>query len=248
MSDDLAQRMRTEWNERATLDPYHHVLNRKGIGEWNPADFYATGGENWRLFVAPFCAAQEIDPTGMTCLEIGCGAGRETVFLARQFANVIALDVSDAMIEQARQHVTADNVRFVRGSGVNLDVVENVSVDFVYSFIVFQHIPDPEIQYAYLRDVARVLKPGGWFMIHLYGDEDGYAVRLAKWRERVEAHDLRGWSEAAWRELENNRFETSMQTAVNGNKTLAVLSEAGLEVVLNQNPGTAVWLLGGYKA
>lgn len=243
---NLSDRMRNEWNERATIDPLHHVLNRKKIGEWNEADFYATGDENAVKFLEPFSAAQGLDFSTMRALEIGCGAGRETDELAARFMHVTALDVSDEMLNVARQHVTAQNVLFARGNGVNLNVVPDDSVNFVYSFIVFQHIPDVEVQYTYMREIARVLRPGGWFLIHLYADETGYAQKLAAWRERAETGDLKNWDESARRELDGNRFETSMQTAVNVDKTLAVLADAGLTVVFDQGRDTAAWLVGGH--
>jgi len=49
------------------------------------------------------------------------------------------------------------------------------------------------------------------------------------------------------RELEGNRFETSMQTAVNVDQALGALYDAGLDVVLSENPGTTYWLVGGRK-
>ncbi|MCC6361855.1 MAG: methyltransferase domain-containing protein [Phycisphaerales bacterium] len=244
---NLADRMRREWNERAQLDPMHHVLNRKGLGEWAREDFLATGDENARLYLDPFCADQGIQGARRVCLEIGCGAGRETDALAARFGRVIALDVSDDMLAVARANVTAENVTFVRGSGVDLDVVDSASAGFAYSMIVFQHIPDPEIQYTYLREVGRVLRRSGGFLLHLYADEAAYVARRAKWQARADAGELRGWSEAARRELEGNRFETSMQTAVNVGRALAVLEEVGLDVTLSRNPGTAYWLVGGRR-
>ena len=47
------------------------------------------------------------DPRGGVCVEVGCGPGRMTGALAERFDRVVALDVSPAMLEQARAHVTA---------------------------------------------------------------------------------------------------------------------------------------------
>ena len=51
------------------------------------------------------------------CVEVGCGPGRMTGALAERFDRVVALDVSPAMLEQARANVTAPNVEFVAVSG-----------------------------------------------------------------------------------------------------------------------------------
>lgn len=243
----LAIQMRRDWDERARLDPMHYVLNRKELGKWTREEFLATGEDNANRYLDPFCVGQGVLTARRVCLEIGCGAGRETTALAKRFAKVIALDVSDEMLAVARQNVTAENVEFVLGSGVDLGVIRSASVGFVYSMITFQHIPDAEVQYTYLREIGRVLRSGGWFLVHLYADEAQHADRLANWRERAESGELRGWSEAALRELEDNRYLTSMQTAVSVDRTLATLSDAGLEVVLSQNPGTDSWLVGGHK-
>jgi len=114
--------------------------------------------------------------------------------------------------------------------------------------IVFQHIPDPEIQYEYMREIGRVLRSGGWFLIHLYADEEAYPDTLRKWQRRAEAGELMGWSEAARRELADHRYLTSMQTPVNGERTMDVLAEAGLTVTFNSGAGTFAWILGGQKA
>ena len=57
------------------------------------------------------------DPRGGTCVEVGCGPGRMTGALAERFDRVVALDVSPAMLEQARANVTAPNVELRRRLG-----------------------------------------------------------------------------------------------------------------------------------
>ena len=89
-----------------------------------------------------------------------------TAALARRFARVVALDVAPSMLERARVHLAdADNVVFVLGDGTDLGVVADASVDLVFSYIVLQHIPDPAITERCIRDMGRVLRPGGhaWF-------------------------------------------------------------------------------------
>src|SRR6185503_19530850 len=61
------------------------------------------------------------DPRGGTCVEVGCGPGRMTGALAERFDRVIALDVSPAMLERAREAVPNENVTFQAVSGDRLD-------------------------------------------------------------------------------------------------------------------------------
>src|SRR5262249_4265813 len=65
------------------------------------------------------------DPRGGVCVEVGCGPGRMTRFLAARFERVIAADVSPTMIEEARKAVPDENVDFCLVSGERLDSVES---------------------------------------------------------------------------------------------------------------------------
>jgi SAM-dependent methyltransferase len=81
--------------------------------------------------------------------------------LAERFDQVVAVDVSPAMLERARAAVSAPNVSFVAVSGERLDGVEDGSADTLVCYLVLQHLPDREVVEAYLREFARVLAPGG---------------------------------------------------------------------------------------
>jgi len=101
------------------------------------------------------------DPRGGTCVEVGCGPGRMTGALAERFDQVVAVDVSPAMLERAHAAVSAPNVSFVAVSGERLDGVEDGSADTLVCYLVLQHLPDREVVEGYLREFARVLAPGG---------------------------------------------------------------------------------------
>src|SRR3990172_1999387 len=64
------------------------------------------------------------EPRGGVCVEVGCGPGRMTGVLAERFDRVVAVDVSDGMLERARVAVTAPNVDFRLVAGDRLDTVE----------------------------------------------------------------------------------------------------------------------------
>jgi ubiquinone/menaquinone biosynthesis C-methylase UbiE len=101
------------------------------------------------------------DPRGGTCVEVGCGPGRMTGALAERFDEVVALDVSPAMLEQARANVTAPNVRFQLVSGDRLDGVDGGSADTLVCYLVLQHLPGGRFVRSYLREFARVLAAEG---------------------------------------------------------------------------------------
>jgi ubiquinone/menaquinone biosynthesis C-methylase UbiE len=104
--------------------------------------------------------------TEKTILEIGCGTGRETEFLAQIFGKVVAIDCAHDMIEKAMERVKYKNVAWSVSDGDSLKGIANSSADIVYSFVVFQHMKRETIL-NYFSEVGRVLKPGGYFFFQL---------------------------------------------------------------------------------
>jgi ubiquinone/menaquinone biosynthesis C-methylase UbiE len=95
-------------------------------------------------------------------VEIGCGLGRMTHRFAEHFGRVYSVDVSPEMLKRAgSQWASLANVEFILGHGNDFPGIADRSIDFVFSFIVLQHVPEPTIVKDYLRETARVLKPDG---------------------------------------------------------------------------------------
>jgi SAM-dependent methyltransferase len=101
------------------------------------------------------------DPRGGRCVEVGCGPGRMTGVLAERFDEVVAVDVSPAMLERARANVTAPNVRFAAVTGERLDGIDSSGADVLVCYLVLQHLPSAQVVRSYLREFARVLGPAG---------------------------------------------------------------------------------------
>ncbi len=101
------------------------------------------------------------EPFQATALEIGFGGGRLLLPASRYFARVVGVDIHDNFDEVRRflDKFTATNVELMRGDGKTLPVPDG-SIDFVYSFIVLQHLPLLETLESYLAEVKRVVKPG----------------------------------------------------------------------------------------
>jgi SAM-dependent methyltransferase len=107
------------------------------------------------------------DPQGGVCVEVGCGPGRMTRFLAARFERVIAADVSPAMLEEARKAVADENVDFRLVSGDRLDSIESGVADVVVCYLVLQHLPTRALVLSYLDEIARVLAPTGRAFVQL---------------------------------------------------------------------------------
>jgi ubiquinone/menaquinone biosynthesis C-methylase UbiE len=101
-----------------------------------------------------------------TCVELGCGAGRLTAALAKDFGTVHALDISPRRIAQARTTVGCDNVTFHRLREPVLPLA-NAVADLCISTHVLQHISDDRVVNMYLRELRRVLRPAAYFLVHV---------------------------------------------------------------------------------
>jgi ubiquinone/menaquinone biosynthesis C-methylase UbiE len=161
---DIVKKMRSEWNERASEDAHYYVAF--GRREQDDEEFFATGADVVRALETELKRV----PSARRGLEIGCGPGRLMRPLARRFEEIHGVDVADEMIRRAQRNLAGTPNAFPRhAAGSDLSDFADDSFDFVYSYAVFQHIPSGEVVFGYLREVARVLKPGGVAHLQLNG-------------------------------------------------------------------------------
>jgi len=95
---------------------------------------------------------------GQDVLELGCGTGKNTVWLAERARSVVALDFSPGMLARARERVREAHVRFVEHDVREAWPVADGSVDVVVGNLVLEHVGALEPVYA---EAARALRPGG---------------------------------------------------------------------------------------
>lgn len=101
-------------------------------------------------------------PVGQEVLELGCGTGKNTAWLAGVATHVIAMDFSPGMLEQARRRLDAVNVSFVRHDINTPWPVPDRTIDLVVCNLVLEHIRNLQHVFA---EAARVLRPGGLLFI-----------------------------------------------------------------------------------
>lgn len=146
MQDDILIR------EQVFHDQWAAVIDVDGI---RVADYFeaCTAPEN------RFILQQLGEVRGKYLLDLGCGAGENSVYFARRGANCVAGDYSPGMVEVALKLAARNQVQ-IEGRVVNaiaLDFPDN-TFDIVYASNLLHHIPEPRLV---LKEMHRVLKPGG---------------------------------------------------------------------------------------
>lgn len=182
----------TEWDKWGQTDPYYGVFSdarfrnlQAGSSAW---DFFFAAGErdaNLALERARAQAGAEFVPD--RALDFGCGVGRVAIPLARRVGHVVGVDVSAAMLEEARRNASrlgAGNVEFVLTDDALSGVVG--TFDFIHSLIVFQHIPVAR-GLEIFRRLLGLLQPGGVATLHFPYARQRHADSFGApgWRERL---------------------------------------------------------------
>jgi len=119
-------------------------------------------------------------------LEIGCGTGKNTVFLAKIGSLVHAVDFSQGMIAKAKEKVQADNVHFSPMDITQRWEFEDQTFDLVVCNLVLEHIEDLAFVFS---EATRMLQPNGYFFInelHPFRQYDGKKARFLRNEEKIE--------------------------------------------------------------
>jgi len=147
-------------------------------------EFFSSSAGQWdrlreelfgdRFHLASFAAFA--DPA-WTVGDLGCGTGQVAAALAPFVARVIAVDGSAAMLQAAKRRLQdRPNVELRRGELEALPIDEG-RLDAATLMLVLHHLPDPS---AALREVARVLVPGGRALVvdMLPHDRENYRQQM----------------------------------------------------------------------
>ncbi|KAA3648900.1 MAG: class I SAM-dependent methyltransferase [Bacteroidetes bacterium] len=97
-------------------------------------------------------------------LDLGCGSGRWTKYMADKAGFIEAIDPSEAVFSACKHYGNLENVRFTQ-AGVDTIPFDDNTFDFVISLGVLHHIPDTG---KALKSLIKKLKPNGFALIYLY--------------------------------------------------------------------------------
>ena len=171
-----------DWERFGAVEPYFAVLTESRFLKQNltpetVAAFYATG-ESDVARLAGLAAAEAGRPLSPEkALEFGCGVGRLTFAMARRADCVVGIDAAPSLLEIAHAEAASRGLE-----NVTLLPVEQLSslgtgtFDFIFSYIVFQHIPTAEGE-RYLETLLSLAAPRATVALHFALSRSGGAVR-----------------------------------------------------------------------
>ena len=96
-----------------------------------------------------------------SCLEIGCGTGKNTVWFAEKANQITSVDLSEEMLAKAKEKITTDKVQFIQADITSNWAFRNHLYDLVSFSLVLEHL---ETLDHIFKETTASLKPGG----HVY--------------------------------------------------------------------------------
>lgn len=105
----------------------------------------------------------------LRALEIGCGVGRlMTGFRDRGVVHIDGVDISEKMVEYARQRPELSESQFFVSSGDDLGGAPQKQYDLIYSNLVFQHICNRHVRMKLLEHAHRCLNDHGVIVVQMH--------------------------------------------------------------------------------
>jgi len=220
LPDDLSE-IQKKWDRLGKLDPLYAIkvgiMNEQGEwvskdgGKWNLQDFFQTGIDEINAIMLQADQLQ-LKPPSQRALDFGCGIGRVTQALCNYFDSVDGVDIAPSMIDLANKYNTrGDRVHYFVNNKDSLEMFKDNSYDFIYSVEVLQHMR-PEYQENYLRELLRILSPGGLLVFELPSE---YATLKQKILFNFTFQDIKWIHSLYWKSLFKQPLFAMMQFYVN---------------------------------
>lgn len=224
----LADAASSKWEQFAHEDPYFYILTSlKGA---DAGEFWKSGDRTIQKEFFPLLEAHDVRP--LFALELGCGVGRLVVPLAHRFREVVGVDISRGMIERATSFARNNGIANVSYSAISgpVDFLRQAGnytgkCDFVYSLLVFQHIPDFSVIEGYLHVIRHLLHKQGFAYLQFDTRPKTFAYRL---KTRLPDFLLPRFWRRGIRRIRRSNEEIE-----------AAMRRAGLEIVRELTPHTA---------
>lgn len=177
------------WEYYGKHDPYFGVLTqdvyrRTRLDEPASQQFFQSGEDLVEQTIHTIRTHLDPEFTPQRALDFGCGVGRVLIPLARMCNSILGVDVSEAMLDEARSNCAAvgvTNATFVTSDDSLTQVSE--TFDFIHSTIVFQHIPRRRGERIFAR-LLEQLDDHGVGAVHFTYARTGPAIGFIDWMRR----------------------------------------------------------------
>ena len=155
--------------KKQNMEKFYNIEEQK---LWNDPKMWSNDGHEWS---GPFGTTEnlwnkEIFDTikefrGKKILEIAPGFGRITQFLSVLASELIVIDLNPLCIQKTKEKMGHHVLAYLVNDGKSLKGVRDNSQDLVFSFDSFVHM-HANVSEEYVKEINRVLKPGGHAFIH----------------------------------------------------------------------------------
>ncbi|HGY90420.1 MAG TPA: class I SAM-dependent methyltransferase, partial [Planctomycetes bacterium] len=153
---------RSLWNDLAKTNAQYAIWGDPRVEDEENDEAFSDSGRDEAMRLTSF-----VHPSSRV-VDLGCGIGRVTRELAPFVGEIIGVDVSDEMIEEGKKYLgETANARLILNDGATLAAIESDSVDFLFSLLCLIHA-DKRCAYRYMREIKRVLKPGGQTLLQFH--------------------------------------------------------------------------------
>ncbi len=170
------------WKRFGEENPYYGVLTtdrfrKENLDAERLTEFFRSGEQLINQVTSEIQAVRGPGFQPRRCLEFGCGVGRLTIPLAKRFESVTAVDISEAVLQEAAanaERAGLKNIEFLPSD----DQLSRATGEFdlVLTFITLQHIPAAR-GLGLIQRLLGLIRDGGMAVLHLT-----YRTVLPRWR------------------------------------------------------------------
>jgi len=156
------RKLKQDWDDAAQTQYFRDYIAQG----FNEEEAFRKSGENNTQWIRNYLNHYGVDWKDKIVVELGCGAGRMTEFIAKDVKHIQAIDISAEMLK--RLHDRLGYERKIETLCIIRDysVISDLSVDLIISFLVFQHTPEDMVE-RLIQDGRRILKQGGYYFFQI---------------------------------------------------------------------------------
>ena len=155
--------------KKQNMEKFYNIEEQK---LWNEPHMWEDGGHEWS---GPFGTTENLwnkeifntikEFRGKKILEIAPGFGRLTQFLSILASELVVIDLNPLCVQKTKEKLGNHVLAYLVNDGKSLTGVRDNSQDLVFSYDSFVHM-HANVSEEYVKEIYRVLKPGGHAFIH----------------------------------------------------------------------------------